>query len=531
VDIEGTATRTGGEVVRAAPAAADPQSEIVGDKAGRVRLMIAGVAAACIFIVDTFTTLQSAVAVLYVLVLVIADDGVTRTPVVRHAGVCALLAVLGFAINHGPAETGGPLLRLVISLAAIAVTSALIVRNRRVQLAARANDLRYRNIFDTIAVSIWEHDFTEVKRGIDAVRASGVVDLRSYLEEHPEFVIAMRRAVRIADVNDAALRLLKVPTKAQFFSHLADFLPEEDGSFVDGILAIDEGRAVFETETQFRAMTGEYVDVFVNLSFPPNGAGLDRVCGSIMDVTDRRRVQEALERTRSELDQAIRAATVGELSASIAHEVSQPILAVRAYVDAARRWLTRNPPDAGEALTAIHEAARAAGDAGEVVDRVRRLIGRSAPECRPLDIDSVVRRALELAQRQLNGTTLEVDLVARGRTVAGDAMLLQQVFLNVFNNSLQAMDGAGVADRRMHVGSRVEDGRAIVTISDSGPGISDEIVARAFNPLANTGEGGIGIGLAMCRSIVMAHGGTMDIGRSAPLKGALVEIGLPLVRH
>jgi signal transduction histidine kinase len=110
-------------------------------------------------------------------------------------------------------------------------------------------------------------------------------------------------------------------------------------------------------------------------------------------------------------------------------------------------------------------------------------------------------------------------------------MLLQQVFLNVFNNSLQAMDGAGVADRRMHVGSRVKDGRAIVTVSDSGPGISDEVVARAFNPLANTGEGGIGIGLAMCRSIVTAHGGTMDIGRSAPLRGALVEIGLPLVRH
>jgi two-component system sensor kinase FixL len=494
-------------------------------KGRRLRVIGAGLAAASIFLIDVFTMLHSGVAVLYVIVLVIADDGASDRRVCQLAAMSAGLATLGFLLNQG---TGTPIestLRWIISLAAIAVTALLLQRNRRVQQAARRNDLRYRTIFDTIAVAIWEHDFSEVAGGIKALRAGGVVDLRSYLVGHPQVVVEMRRTVRITDANDTALRLLQVPSKQHFFSHLSDFLPEEDDSFLECILAIDEGKAIFETETQMRTISGDKVDVFVNLSFSDTGDGLARVCGSIMDVTERKRIQSVLERTRVELDQAIRGATVGELSASIAHEVSQPIGAVRAFIEAARRWLARTPPDVAEALAAIHEAARAAVNAGEVVDRVRKLVSRATPEQAPVDLAAVIRSAVDVAQRQLAGTTLELDLDAAQCQVLGDPILLQHLMLNILNNAVEAMDRSAAADRRMQIRLAKTGESILLEVSDNGPAFSAEATRRAFS----TREGGVGVGLAMCRSIVEAHGGTITIGRSGALTGASIEIRLPVL--
>ena len=248
-----------------------------------------------------------------------------------------------------------------------------------------------------------------------------------------------------------------------------------------------------------------------------------------MDVTERKRIQSVLERTRAELDQAIRGATVGELSASIAHEVSQPISAVRAFIEAARRWLARTPPDVPEALAAIHEAARAAVNAGEVVDRVRNLVSRSTPEKTLVDFAGVIRSAIEVAQRQLVGTTLELDLDTAQCEVLGDPILLQHLVLNIMNNAVEAMDRSGATDRRIHIRLTTTAGSLVVDVSDNGPAFSAEAAQRAFDPFFSTREGGVGIGLAMCRSIVEAHGGTVKIGRSDVLAGASIEFCLPVV--
>ncbi len=491
-----------------------------------LRSAMTGLLAMGIFVADTFTMLQGAVAVLYVLVLVISDDGFEVRSVKMAAAACSLLATLSFFIDHGQAAEVDPILRLLISLGAIGITAALLVRNREIQFAARAADLRYRTIFNTLAIAIWEHDFRDVKQAIDDLRTSGVSDLRGYLTEHPEFVIHLRQLVRITDANDTALRLLQVPSKQHFFTHLADFLPEHDDSFFDCILAIDEGRELFETETQVRTTKGDYVDIMVALSFPPDGAGLDRICGSILDVTERKRVQAMLNRTRTELDHATRAASIGELSASIAHEVSQPLSAVRTFTEAARRWLTRNPPDIPEALAAIDQAARSALGAGDVVDRVRRLIGRSVPNRSLLDIDEVVRSAARLVQPQLGDTTLDLGLAAADHHVFGDPILLQQLFLALFANSLQAMDRAASAARRLTVTTRYDGSVVTVTVSDSGPGFSEAAAGHAFRAFPEDAHEAVGMGLAMCRSIIEAHEGAIRIlpEREA---GAAIVIELP----
>jgi C4-dicarboxylate-specific signal transduction histidine kinase len=486
-----------------------------------------GLMALAIFVADTFTVLQGAVAVLYVLVLVVSDDGLRVRSVKMSAAACVLLACMSFFIDHGQTAEAEPVVRLMISLAAIAVTAALLVRNRRTQQAARASDLRYRTIFDTLAIAIWEHDFRDVKAAIDSVRASGVNDLRRYLTEHPEFVIRLRRLVRITDANNTALRLLHVTSKQHFFTHLADFLPEHDDSFFECILAIDEGRELFETETQVRTTKGDYIDILIALSFPPDGAGLDRICGSVLDVTERKRVEGMLTRTRTELDLATRAAAIAELSAGIAHEVSQPLSAVRTFIEAARRWLSRTPPDVTEALIAIDQAARAALGAGDVVDRVRRLMGRSVPNRSSLDVDEVVRAAVRLVQPQLGDTTLEIDLAAADREVVGDPVLLQQLLLALFVNALHAMDRAADASRRLTVRTRTRGFAITITVSDSGPGFTSEAAAAALRVFSGGRHEGAGMGLAMCRSIVEAHDGSIRIGSAERGAGAAIEVELP----
>jgi signal transduction histidine kinase len=481
-----------------------------------------------IFLLDTFANGQITVAVLYVLVLVVADEGEGGQAVRGFAVLCSALALASFVVDHGSGPDAGSILRLVISLAAITVTAVLLVRNGLAQRAARANDLRYRTIFDTVAIAFWEHDFSEVEREIELLRRSGVQDFRAHLMDHPEFVVRMRRIVAITDVNETALRLLRVPTKAQFFTHLADFLPEEDESFFDCLLAIDERRPVFETETRLRTLDGDHVDVFVNLGLPPRGTPLDRICGSIMDVTERKRTQDMLERTRVKLDDAMRAATVGELSASIAHEVSQPLLAVRAQTEAARRWLAKSPPAIDDAREAMREAADAAVGASEIIHRVRRLDARSEPRRAVLRSDELLGSAVALAQRQFVGTAFEIDGDAEDALIDGDETALRHMLLNLFKNAHEAMEEADADERRVQVRWRKQGSRVTIWVEDGGPGFPDAVLDRPFDPLSGPRDGRVGVGLAMCRSIVEAHGGDIDVGRGEELGGALVRVHLPI---
>jgi signal transduction histidine kinase len=379
----------------------------------RIRWLASCLIAALIFAVDTFTPWQSAVAVLYILVPIVADDGIGYKRIISFGVACAILTISSFLLTHAAHSEAESALRLLFSLAILGVTITLVLRNRGMQTAFQDQDLRYRTIFDTLAVAIWEHDFRALHHELAGLRLAGVVDLRDHFYRHPEVVAHLRGLVPIANANRSAFSLLQVPEGEPFFTHLAQILPEEDESFIEGMIVLDAGGGMFEAETRLRNWHGELVDVFVALTFP-SGAGLDRISGSVTDVTERKRFQADIDRTRSELDRALRAATVGEMSTSIAHEVSQPVTAVRTSIEAARRWLERPEPNIGEALAAINQAARDAENAGEVVNRVRQLVSRAMPEPLPLEIDAMVEAIAGLAERQFQGL-IWWSMPARGR--------------------------------------------------------------------------------------------------------------------
>ncbi|MBI1682772.1 sensor histidine kinase [Caulobacter hibisci] len=494
----------------------------------RLRLGGAAAIAAAVFVVDTFTPLSSAVAVLYVLVPLLVGEDLTGRRLWGVTLACAALATISFAVSHGRAPQLAPTLRLLVSLAALGVAALLTGRNQQARRTLTLSEARYRTIFNTLAISIWEHDFRPVKAALDGLRAQGVTDLADHLARHPELVRQIKATVRITDVNATALTMMGVADKADFFERLDQLLPETDETFAQFLLAFDEGRPSFETETVVRSRTGELIPVIVALNFPPHEQGLDRVQASIVNLTERRRMQERLDRARAELEQALRAATLGVLSASIAHEVNQPLAAISNAAGAAQRWLDRETPDLEEAKDAVADVVTAAAHAAEVVRGIRGLIAQAPAERAPLAVDGLLAASASFVAREVaeHGVELVLAPEAGDTMIQGDRVVLQQALVNLMLNGVQAM--AGGPTRRLLARARREGDEAVIEIADTGPGFSPEAAERAFEAFYTTKSSGMGLGLAICQSAVAAHDGRIAI--LSPLEGttgARIEIRLP----
>ncbi len=492
----------------------------------RLRVLAASLLALGIFWIDSFTSFHSAIATLYVVVLLLAGAGLDRRQLIGWALSCAALTLASFMIVHRGAPASEAMLRLLVSLAANAVTAALLLH--RVALDARMarEERRYATMTDTLAIAIWEHDFRPVAEAIAGVRARGVTDLAAYLRAHPDFVAETRRLVRITDVNQTALDLMGVPSKAAFFRKLGDFLPETDASFADCILAIDEQRPMFQAETQVHAADGSPIDIIVAFSLAP-GTCLARVPGSILDVRPRKRLETTVERTRIELERVQRTAAIGAMSASIAHEINQPIAAVQSYAEAAARWLARPEPDLDEVRLALTGLGQAVANIHTVIRRVRSLVGGAQGEMQSLGLGSLVADTLTIAARDLDahGARIRVSPLGEPR-VMGDSILLKHLLLNLITNALQAMEAAGVSDKRMELALEPRNGRVQLLLRDHGPGL-DPAMVQPFETFATTKPGGMGLGLSICRSIVELHDGWIALSNH-PDGGAIATIDLPL---
>jgi PAS domain S-box-containing protein len=495
----------------------------------RYRIALAVALALVIFTIDTFTALASAVAVLYALVIVLACDLGSKRIIRATSAACAILTALSFLAAHGDDWESQATLRLLFSLAANIVTTLLLLRRVGDEAALKESEHRYRTIFETLAIAIWENDFRAVMAELEAIKGRGVTDLRQYLADHPDLAGRLRKSVRITDVNQTALKLMGIASKEDFFTSLDDFLPDADGGFARFLVGLFEGQKVFQSETTVRRRDGRLIPILVALSFPKDGTGLDRIQASIVDMTERLQFQEALETSRLELEQVSRAAMIGEISASIAHEVNQPLSAIMTFVQAGGRWLDRTPPDIGEAKAALEDAAAATEHAAQVVRRVRMLLGKAKSETAEVSIDAALAEAALLKQKELvsAGVRLDLSLNASAAVIRGDRVLLQQAFLNIITNAIHAMDTVEESERSLLIESgQGEDGIAIRFI-DSGAGLGAIAPETLFKPFNTTKVNGMGLGLAMCRSITMAHSGNISLRDREDGRGAIVEIRLP----
>jgi C4-dicarboxylate-specific signal transduction histidine kinase len=253
------------------------------------------------------------------------------------------------------------------------------------------------------------------------------------------------------------------------------------------------------------------------------------IVGAVMDVTERHRAEEE----RQAIAHANRIATMGQLTASIAHEINQPIAAVVTNAGAALRWVDMAPPALQEVRQALSRIVRDGRRAGEVISGIRALIAKAPPGKHRLDINNMILEVIALTRSEIrrNGVTLRTRFAPDLPLVHGDRVQLQQVMLNLILNAVEALSEISEGSRDLLISS--EDGgadRVRVAVQDSGPGLSPQSVDRLFEAFYTTKPMGMGMGLTICRSIIEAHGGRLWATANES-RGAVFQFTLPPEQH
>ncbi len=434
----------------------------------------------------------------------------------RDGGEIRILHMVGHFLPEQPEQFVGALID--------------ITDRRANEEALRNSEFRYRNIFRAMAVSFWELDFSEVGAMLRTLRKSGVQDFPAYFTEHPEFVRDMMRATRVLDVNDYAVMLQGRGDKKELLGNVEPLWPEASNSvYAASVIAAITGKPGFSAETRMRKIDGTEFPAQFTASFPKEGVANARLLIGVIDISERVAAQEKLRAVQAEFAHAARLSTLGELAASIAHEVNQPLAAIATNASAGLRWLDRSEPNLGE-VRAL--AARIASDtkrAGDIITRIRGMATRRATESVALKIGTVIEEAASFLHHDLQaqGVTLQVVLSPDLPPVLGDRTQLQQVVVNLAMNAAQAMSQAGVDKRRLVISATRQQSEIVVTVDDTGPGVPAEHLDRLFESFFTTKEAGMGIGLPICKSIVEAHGGRIDAENCAS-GGARFTFTLPI---
>ena len=248
------------------------------------------------------------------------------------------------------------------------------------------------------------------------------------------------------------------------------------------------------------------------------------------DIEDRTRALARLDQMQTDFAHMNRVGMMGELAASLSHEITQPIASARNNARAALNFLDRQPPDLGEVREALGCVVGDTDRAGDIVDRIRDHINKAPPRKDHFDINSAINEVIVLAQSAIikNGVSVQTGLSERAFPVHGDRIQLQQVVLNLILNAVEAMDSVDVEPRELSISTEQDHTGVCVTVRDSGPGIDPTHLERVFEAFYTTKSRGVGMGLSICRSIIDAHGGRLWAETNAP-RGTAFQFVLPNV--
>ncbi|WP_377840263.1 ATP-binding protein [Bosea sp. UC22_33] len=642
----------------APPDTALPQRSFFSPAMNTTALRIAaGLLALCIFLFDTLSPLEGAVAVLYVLVVLLEAGTGRRGDILVAAVTSLILTVVAYVDTHGLSLAGAPTLRALVSVAAITIATLLSLKNQAATatLAAQArllnlshdmifvrdtfgqitfwnraseetygwsaaeatgriadelletryalprdaadrvlhdtgrwdgtlehrtkagaritvesrwalqhdargrivgvfetntdvtereaahaalvqSERRYRRMFDATRVGVVQEDWSAARRELAALGLADGESLAAHLTAHPELVARLRRLTKIVDVNPAFLAMIGAESNSHLHQTVDDVLSESDPTFGPALAAFARGDGFHEGETEIVRADGSRVPVIFAITFPTVDDGDGNVLVFVVDITERRQAQDAVLHAQAELAHAARVATLGELTASIAHEVNQPLMAVVTNGEAALRWLRRDKPDLQEVDSAIGRVVSEGRRASEIVKRIRAFLTKTPTRSHALDVAALIEEAAQLVQRELARAEVElrVEVPADLPPVIGDRIQLQQVLVNLMVNAGQAMaehDGRRlltITADQAHC--QVEGGRIEIALRDTGPGISPENVERLFDPFFTTKPEGMGMGLAICRTTAEAHGGKLSV-ENPPDGGATFRLTLPISQY
>ena len=363
------------------------------------------------------------------------------------------------------------------------------------------------------------------------------VKIRRLVEANIIGIIVWNARGDILEANDAFLRMVGYEREDLVSGRVRwlDLTPPESREDSEQALAeaIRTGRAQ-PYEKEYVSKDGRLVPVIVGLaSFE---ASRKEGVAFVLDLTERKeaekKVRESEHRFRevqTELEHANRVATMGQLTASIAHEVNQPIAATVTSAQAALRWLRAQPPNIGEVDQVLSRIVKDSTRAADVLGRIRQMVKKAPPRKEPVDINEAIREVIELTRGEAakSGASVETQLSDGLPLIEGDRVELQQVLLNLIVNALEAMSGVSEDARHLQIDTQHDDSNCVlVTVRDSGPGFSVQNTEHIFAPFYTSKPTGLGMGLSICRSIIDAHGGRLWASPNEP-RGATVQFTVP----
>jgi C4-dicarboxylate-specific signal transduction histidine kinase len=291
-----------------------------------------------------------------------------------------------------------------------------------------------------------------------------------------------------------------------------------------------DGRRNHVEQAKMATFDGEVRDVLFSVTYPTPPEQLDTTFITIEDITERLRTERRLRRLQADFAHAARVSMLGELAASIAHEVKQPLAAIVTNAETSLRWLSRPEANVAKVAELTKRIGASAERANDIIQRVRSMAAKQEPQHVPLDAGEVIDEALHFVRHELDARGI---VLLRSDTgvlpaVIGDRVQLQQVVVNLLVNSIQAIVQAEAAERRIDLKIDVDPASGVtLSIHDTGPGIAEADLGQVFDGFFTTKDTGMGIGLAVCHSIIAEHGGKIAAANH-PAGGAVFRVTLPI---
>lgn len=608
-------------------------------RSNRLTIAIALVIAVCVFATDVLTALHGAVAVLYTTVILLVARTSDRRALRATGLFCAALTVLGWVNMHWGKDFDSASVRLIVSLTAIAVTTALAERNNTSRQAlseqARILDLTHdaviirsrddiilywnegaeklygwsrdeaigRDAQSLLATEVdrsariavedtgrWVGEVTRVRKDGERIAlasrwisrldrtgtATGVIETSADLtqarheseerrrseeryhaifnaagfpiwetdlailldalpgEEEASGYDAGRIAsqARVGNANDAAAALFGLRSRDDLIGRsTVAFYPPEQAPALRRIWAgLHQGQSPVEQETQIVAADGSRTDILLRVTLPEGENAWRRVLVMAVDITERNRSRARLEQAQAELAHVTRITLLGQLAASIAHEVNQPLSAIITYAKSGKRWLRQEAGQAPEVENCLEHIVSNGVRAAEVISRVRAMARKSNPHYGPVDLIDLLGETTELLHRDLQSHQVTVNISKPDGlpAVCGDRVQIQQVVMNLMLNAEQAMAANPPQDRAICIDLEIHSQTVAIEVRDCGSGIDGD-PEHLFRPFFTTKLTGMGMGLSICRSIVEHHGGTLTAA-NADDRGAAFRFTLPIAR-
>jgi signal transduction histidine kinase len=380
----------------------------------------------------------------------------------------------------------------------------------------------HHHLIEAMELSLCELDIA----GAREVLLAGDVSEQALLE--PESLRRLLAGARLVSANCRARALLGLGS-ATLPTGLAALWPfAHAATFARALLADGAGLPSFRAETRLRRVGGGEIPVIFT-SWREPGDEAERLRVGLVDITPQVRAEAALDRLHGEMAHAGRISILGELTASVAHEVRQPLAGITTFAEAAQRWLARPQPDLEQVQTCLANIVIGSRQANEVVARLRAMATGKTQSRAPCDLNRLIEETMQFLRHEMSSRqiTARLDLEAELPPVAIDRVQVQQVVVNLALNAAQAMADAQCWSRVLCVRTRLKGDAIWIEVEDSGPGIAPADRERLFDGFFTTKSNGLGLGLRICRSIVENHGGTFEL-RSKASAGSVFAFSLPL---